>query len=320
MSIVNSVLGPISSDDLGITLPHEHLVTVLGAGWEYDAKSQFDHKAVVQKCVELLKDAKVYGVKTLVDATSIDCGRNLQVMKEVSERVGINVICSTGLFYEGVGASGYLKTRSELGFDIITELCETFVIEITQGIRDTGVKAGVIKVATREGIISQYDEMVLRAAARAQKETGVPIITHTDGGTMGSEQADIMISEGGDPKRIMIGHCGSSSDLRYFIRILEKGVYIAFDRMGGWKMPYAITKACIIGLISMGYANRILLSHDQIPCEQGREPKMLSRLPRPDWTYTFISATVIPDLKKAGISDDIINTMILENPRRLFGG
>jgi phosphotriesterase-related protein len=315
----NTVLGSIPAGDLGITLMHEHC-TAHFAGWEFDPKRRpFDVETIAQYSAELFRAPMAHGLKTVVDATPMDAGRQPLVQKRVAELTGLNVICCTGYHTEAQGASGYLKLRQLFGFDVLTEIYEAYMQEITVGIPNTGIKAGMIKVSTGAGTISDYEQANLKAAARAQKETGVPIITHTEAGTMGPEQADIMISEGADPKRIVIGHCGGNSDMRYLVSILEKGVSIAFDRMGIYlDMPAPIIRANIIGLIGIGYANRIMLSHDCIGWWLGREPAI--SFPTPDWNYTHIFTSVIPALKEAGVSDETIETIMVGNMRRLFGG
>jgi len=320
MAKVNTVLGPISTDELGLTLIHEHL-TLAYPGWECDALAvPYDREAIAKTCVEALEEAKAYGVNTMVDASPNDLYRDVELDRMVSERAGINIICATGLYTESMGKPAYFKFRSQV-FDITTEIYETFMREITQGIGDTGVKAGVIKVATGHGCISPYEDMVFKAAARAQKETGVPIITHTEAGTMGPEQADLLISEGADPKRVMIGHIGGNANLQYHTSILEKGVYIAFDRLGiEFIFPDALRKACIIGLLGIGYTDRIMLSHDYCPYWLSR-PVELPDFVRPllaNWSYAHVFKNIIPALKEAGVTDDKIKTMMVDNPRSLF--
>ena len=322
MAKVNTVLGSISTDELGLTLIHEHL-TLAYPGWDCDALAvPYDREAIATACVEALEEAKAYGVKTMVEASPNDLNRDLELDRMVSERTGINIICATGLYMEAMGKPAYLKFRSQV-FDTTTDVYETFMKEITQGIGDTGVKAGVIKVATGHGEISPYEERILRAAARAQKETGVPIITHTEAGTMGPEQADLLISEGADPKRIMIGHIGGNANLQYHTSVLEKGVYIAFDRLGiDFLFPDTLRKACIIGLLGIGYANQIMLSHDYCPYWLSRPfelPDFVRGL-MANWSYAHVFKNIIPALKEAGVSDDKINTMMVDNPRRLFAG
>ena len=326
MAMVNTVLGPISTDELGPTLIHEHLLLAY-PGWECDALAvPYDREAIAMACVEALERAKAYGMRTMVDATPIDLGRDVELQKQVSERAGINIICATGLYMEAMGKPAYFKFRSQ-AFDVSIEMYEIFMKEITQGIGDTGVKAGVIKVATGHGEISAYEEMVLKAAARAQKDTGTPIITHTEEGTMGPEQAALLISEGAAPERIVIGHIGGNANLQYHIPILEKVVYIAFDRLGlEFMFPDTLRKACIIGLVSIGYADRIMLSHDYCGdysvCWQGR-PFEVPDFAKPlfaNWSYAHVFKDIIPALKEAGVSDDKIDTMMVQNPRRLFSG
>jgi phosphotriesterase-related protein len=313
----NTVLGPVAADDLGLTLMHEHLAAHF-AGWEYDPKGRpFDVETIAQSCAEKLKGPMAHGMKTMVEASPMDTGRQPLVMKRVAELTGLNIICSTGYHTEAQGASGYLKLRQLFGFDVLTEMYEAYMEEIMVGIGNTGVKAGMIKVSTGPGTISDYEQANLKAAARAQKETGVPIITHTEAGAMGPEQADILIAEGADPKQIVIGHCGANSNMRYLVNILEKGVSIAFDRMGIYlDMPAPIIWANIIGLIGIGYADRIMLSHDYIGWWLGREPAI--SIPTPHWCYTHIFTDVIPALKKGRVSDETIETIMVGNVRRLY--
>lgn len=322
MAKVNTVLGEISANELGVTLMHEHLIFAY-LGWDCDALAPpYDREAAATACVEALKEAKGYGLKTLVDATATDMGRDVELQKMVSDRLGINVICATGFYTEKFGRAGYFKFRSQT-YDITTELCETLVKEITQGVGNTGVKAGVIKVATGHARISSYEEKVLKAAARAQKETGVPIITHTEAGTMGQEQADLLISEGADPNRLVIGHMCGNADLKYHLSVLEKGVNIAFDRLGiDILFPDKLRKACLIALIGIGYVDRILLSQDCWAYWLGR-PYEFSDAAKPflaNWSYVHVFNNIIPALKEAGISQDKINTLMVENPRRIFSG
>jgi phosphotriesterase-related protein len=322
MSVINTVLGPIAPEKLGLTLAHEHILAGY-CGWECDALSRpYDREKIVKICVKMAEPVKQYGVKSIVDATPIDLGRDVEVMKEVSDKLGVNIICSTGMYTEELGRWAYFKQRSHnrIG-DPEVELYETYLKELTKGIGTTGVKAGVIKVATGLNKISDCEMASLKAAARAQKETGVPIITHTEAGTMGPQQIDVLISEGADPKKIMCGHMCGNGSIEYHLAVLGKGVNVSFDRFGiEMIMPDAVRTATLIGLLGLGYADRILLSHDFIGCGTGRggsmpeeDRKMLA-----NWSYTHIFRNIIPALKRAGITDDQINTMTVENPRRLL--
>jgi len=322
MAKINSVSGPISTEQLGITLMHEHFVFGY-PGWQADtAAPPYEREVTLKRCLNAMSTLKAYGVKTVVDATPNDGGRDPQLLKQISETSGINVICATGLYFEAYGGSAYFRFRSDFA-DTTSEIYETFMKDITQGIGNTGIKAGVLKVATGNGAISAYEERVLKAAARTQKETGVPIITHTEAGTMGPEQADILISEGVDPKRIMIGHMCGNANLQYHVAVLQKGVYIAFDRLGiEIFLPDTLRRACLVGLIGIGFVDQIMLSQDYVPQFLGR-PMVVPDFVLPllsNWSHTHIFKNVIPDLKQAGITEDQVQTMLVGNPLRLFAG
>jgi phosphotriesterase-related protein len=322
---VNTVLGQISPEEMGVTLMHEHICYGY-PGWEGDQTiAPLNRAAVVNNGVEALLKLKELGVKTYVDATASDQGRQPEMYKEISEKTGVNIICSTGYYYEEEGGSAYWTFRSSLG-DISDELYELFLTEVTKGIRDTGIKAGVIKVGSSKGEITEYEKKMFIAAARVQKETGVPIITHTTEGTMGPEQAKLLIEAGADPKRIQIGHMCDSLDMDYQVETLKQGVYVSWDRMGlqglaGCPMDEQRYEV-LAELIKMGYANQLMISHDYIITWLGR-PLSIPEQALPliaNWYPTHLFQNVIPALKQRGVTDDQINTIIKTNPMRLFLG
>jgi len=321
--MINSVLGPISPDKLGTTLVHEHF-TFAYPGWFADATiAPEDYKAALKTNIGVIKAAQKYGIKTIIDATPNDTGgRNPELYKALAKKTGLNIICATGLYTEHEGSPAYWKTRVIFGTDITRMMSDLFIKEITQGIRKTGVKAGVIKVGTSPKI-TDYEIAVHKAAVVAQKATGVPIITHTEGPTGGVEEADLLLKEGADPKKVMIGHVSNSRDIEYHKAILAKGVYIAFDRIGlDIITPTDVNVKNIAELCKLGYADKIMLSHDTVNVWLGRfleapQPvmKMLA-----NWRIDHISQNVLPALKAQGVTDEQIKTMMVDNPRNLFLG
>ncbi|MBN1374594.1 MAG: phosphotriesterase-related protein [Dehalococcoidia bacterium] len=320
MDKVNTVLGPIPVDQMGTTLMHEHMVFTY-PGWELDALCrQFELAELADICAAALGEVKKYGVKTVVDATPLDLWRNVELDKAVADKTGLNIICATGMYTEAEGMPAYLKFRSQF-MDTQNELYETLMQEITVGIGRSGARAGIIKVATGHGTISKYEEMVLKAAARAQKETGVPITTHTQQGTMGPEQADLLIGEGVKPEKIVIGHMCGNSSMEYQMAVLDKGVSVGFDRWGiNAIYPDNLRKATLLGLLGLDLAGRIVLSHDCNAQWMGRPtilPDYLQNL-MADWNYTHLFRNIIPQLKNARVTDEQIGRMLVENPRRIF--
>ncbi len=320
---VNTVLGKISTDAMGPTLIHEH-VNFGFAGWYADSTvAPFERKACLNRVVEVLKEVKESGVRTYIDCTPNDSGRDARFLRDAAQASEMNIVCSTGLYNEAQGGSAYFRFRSALPFTNVTEeIRELFFKEVTEGIENTAIKAGVIKVVIGNESISPYEETVARAAADVSKETGVPIITHTHGGRLAVELADFLISEGANPSQVLIGHVGGTTDVDYHAAVLSRGVYIGFDRFGADmppEKPDSDNIACILELIRRGYAGRILLSHDFTINMLGRQvAELLANLP--DWYPTHVFKNILPTLKAKGVSDEQIAEMTVGNPRRLFEG
>lgn len=324
MNTINTVMGPISPDRLGITLAHEHIVQG-PPGWECDPLSRpYDRDKIVNVCLKNLEPIKAFGVTAIIDATPVDLSRDVDVMKEVSEKLQLHIVCSTGRFMESVGKWAYLKERSKNGIgDMRRELYDGLMHEITKGIGPSAVKPGVIKVASGLNAISSCEEALLRAAAQACKETGIPIMTHTEDGTMGPEQASLLIEEGVNPQSIVIGHMCGNPSMSYQTDVLSRGVYIAFDRLGiDSFVPDATRVATLTALIGMGYTNRIMLSHDFSVCRLGRggvlpdEERQKTR----NWSLKHLFTNILPALRQAGISDEQIRVMTVDNPKRFLSG
>jgi phosphotriesterase-related protein len=324
--MVNTVTGQISPDDLGITLMHEHIVFGY-PGWYGDGTlAPYDRGAALADGLNTMEEIKAYGVKTFVDPTPNETGRNPELLREISETSGVNIVCTTGFYFEEMGAPAYFKFRSAVS-DAGEEIYEMFMREITDGIGNTGIKAGAIKLASSKDMITDYEQMFFKAAARAQKETGVPILTHTQNGSMGPQQAQLLIDEGANSGQIMIGHMSDNTNIQYHVEVLNKGVFDGFDRMGiqgieGFPMDtekYAV----ILGLIGIGYLDRIMISHDTIAHWLGRPypemPEPITSLME-NWSPTHLFKNIIPFLKNAGLTDDQANKILVENPRRFFSG
>ncbi|MGA2107802.1 MAG: phosphotriesterase-related protein [Syntrophorhabdales bacterium] len=315
---VMTVTGPISSNKLGVTLMHEHFAFAFPGWYADDSLAPYDREATEATCLKVLKDVSAVGVTTVVDATPADVGgRDPVLLKSLSEKSGVNIIAVTGIYTETGGASGYYKWQSTMGGRNLEEdFYELFLKEIAVGIGTSGVKAGLIKVATSDPVITDYEEKVIRAALRVSKERGVPIITHTDGATVGPAQQDLFLRLGANPRGIMIGHQNNGGDIAYCLSELQKaGFFIAFDRNSIPMMPLA-AEDNMISLVKQGYADRIMLSHDSILVWLGRPMN-----PPAEWAVwypTYIHKKLIPKMKAAGVTDEQVNTILVDNPRRLF--
>lgn len=323
--MINTVTGPISPEKLGRTLIHEHFCFAY-PGWFADVTmAPYDPEAVLEAGLQAIETAKAAGVQSIVDATPNDTGgRDPLLYKELSWRTGMNIICSTGLYTEKQGSPAYWRSRLAWGTDISRMIADLMIKEIKDGIGSTGVKAGAIKVGSGPAM-TRYEEAVHKAAVIAQKATGAPIITHTEGPGGGPGQASFLLKQGADPKKVMIGHVNNSKDIDYHRAILAGGMSVGFDRLGlgaSLKVPDSISAANIARLCREGFLNKILLSHDTVAFWLGRPWEIPEEsLPMyDDWKIDHISRKILPMLKEQGVTDSQIDTMMIENPRNLFLG
>ncbi len=320
---VNTVTGPISVDALGVTLMHEHLL-IGYPGWEADTLHPGPARSdMIAICVDKVQAMQAQGVQSMLDPCPNDLGRDVTLAAEVAERTGFNIICATGLYKEDEGGASYWHFRRSIG-SAVAAMAELFIHELTQGIGDTGIRAGIIKVATGEGCITDYEYEVLAAAAQASVETGAPITTHTDQGTMGEEQQAFLIDKGVPAHRIIIGHSCGSTDHDYHMRLLERGSYLGFDRFGlDVVAPDEQRVTSLIALLRQHREKQIVVSHDSVWCTRGQPfPEELVAMIDPDILFnpTHFHRHIIPQLLAAGVSREQIDTMLIDNPRRFFSG
>ena len=313
MAQVETVLGPIDDSELGFTLSHEHVVTCNSADnhwypWLYD----FDASRRV--ILERLAAARAAGVQTLIDLTTPDLGRDVELMREMSEQSGMHVVCATGMWR--IAPMSFTNRDPD-------EIADIFVREIEVGIGTTDIKAGAIKVANdMEGVTEAYDSTI-RGAARACKRTGTPISTHhwalLD---VGRRQVEIFQEEGVPMDRVAIGHSADTTDVDYLEDLLKAGVYLSMDRYPGrpGRANWEERNASVKTLIERGWADKIMLGHDgTTPLLRQRQTEIEHDPTGPNG-WTFLSTTALPALLQDGLPQETIDLMMIEVPRRFLTG
>jgi phosphotriesterase-related protein len=317
MTSVSTTAGPLDVDRLGFVLPHEHVMICspeVRAVWP----QSFDRAAARERCIRRLAAARNAGVSTLVDVTTIDFGRDVQFVQDVAAAADLPVVLCTGLW------------NVPLIFQYQPlELTETFFVkEITEGIQDSAIKAGVIKITSNATRLTPAQDKIFRAAARAHRRTGVPISTHTEASEKcGIDQQRVLAEEDVDLSRVIIGH-SETEDLDYLRRLLDRGSYLGIDRFGADNVadPAAAARMgrpdhqqrlrLVSQLCREGYARQLLLSHDTsgisvFPVD-GYDAS------HPNGRFDYIPITVVPQLLEAGVSRREIDQMTRDNPRALF--
>ncbi|MEO9255692.1 MAG: phosphotriesterase-related protein [Tepidiformaceae bacterium] len=308
MATIQSATGPLDTANMGFTLMHEHVV-VLWPPMYQQYPELFDREAQMANAVTRLTRAREAGVTTMVDLTPIDLGRDPRFIAEAAQKSGMQIIVATGLYYT---IPFYFLHKPD------SDMTDLFVRDITEGIGQTGVRANVIKCAT-EPEMHPMNERVLRASAKAQRTTGVPICTHTyPANRTGLVQQRIFKEEGVDLGRTVIGHSDDSDDFSYLEEIIQNGSYCGMDRIGLQRPRNDAQRSDMVAkLVEKGYADRITLSHDA-SCHLDFIPEGVADQFMPEWNFTHIPLDIVPMLRQRGVSDDAIHQMTVLNPRAIF--
>lgn len=322
MTTIATVSGETTPDGLGRTLMHEHLV-IGYPGWESHTTrpglSEADQFAV---CVDKIQQLQDLGFSSMLDPCPNDLGRDVELAAKVAQETGFQIICATGLYKQVEGGFPYWHFRSQFG-SVLEPMTELFIRELTEGIGETGIRAGIIKVATGVGEITEHERTVLVAAARASVETGAPITTHTDQGQLGDQQLRILTENGVSPQRIIIGHSCGTDDHAYHMGLARAGAYLGFDRFGIELIhPDASRIAALVKLIKAGAGDRIVVSHDSVWCWRGEPlpPELTENLPEGIFDPTHFTRRIVPRLIDAGVTEEQIDRLLVDNPRRFFEG
>jgi len=313
MTTINSVLGPLDTANLGFTLMHEHLI-VASAGIPQNY-TELLGASFMERIVNGLTQAKEGGIDTVVDATTLDLGRDVTVLAEASRRTGVNIIACTGWwldmprFLAGVSAD---------------QFAQLFIREIEEGIADTDIKAGILKAASDILGVTQGEEAVLRGVARAHLKTNVPIMLHSySPGQVGRQQLAILKEEGVNLRRVKMDHSNDTTDVEYLTWLLEQGCYLGLDRYPGRNAsPLARTKT-MKALLDAGYAERLLPSHDWSLVQVMAEAPLISpeeREERNPYGYLYMKKVVFLQLQEMGVSEAVLNSLCVDGPRNFFEG
>ena len=313
MTTVNAVCGSIDTADLGFTLTHEH-VMVATTGLFRDYPELFGDNAL-ERIVGDLKEAKKAGVDTIVDATTFDLGRDVNLLYEASHQSGVNIIACTGWWLNVPAFFADLSPDRVAGW---------FIREIEQGISGTNIKAGILKSASDLYGVTPETEVVLRAVARAHLKTNVPIMLHSyPRGQVGKQQLAILKEEGVDPRNVKMDHSNDTTDVSYLVWLLEQGCYLGMDRYPGENVSPLDRTITMKALIDAGYAGRICPSHDwlvsymQIDSPEIEKEKRLSINSH---GLLYVSNVVFPKLRELGVSEAVINGLCINGPRNFFEG
>jgi len=292
-----TVLGPVPVDRLGITLMHEHLFIDL-CRVTRDPDHWLNDLSLTVEEVKRFFDA---GGRTLVDVTNRDLGRDPLRVQRVATETGLNIVMGCGWYREPF-------YRQEIYEKTTKQVAEDIVREIEDGIGDTGVRPGIIgEIGCDRNYISPAEERSFRAAGRAHKRTGLSITTHVVRCPAGLDQLNLLEEEGVDLRRVIIGHCCTYPDPNYHEAVARRGAFVEFDIIRSsaeWDMAARVEYVML--LVKKGYLRQILLSHDVC---------MKSHLHAYGGNgYDYVLKDFSPRLLRAGLSQEQIQVLLVENP------
>lgn len=317
MAQVETVRGPVEAGLLGTTLMHEH-VFVLSEEVRQNYPGAWDEDARVDDAIGKLNALAARGCQTIVDPTVLGLGRDIGRIRRVADGTGLNIIVATGLYTYDEVPHYFTYRRPRQGLDPMTEL---FVADLTDGIAGTGVKAAFLKCAIDQPGMTEGVERVLRAVCRAHADTGAPVTVHTHPGSgTGLSALAVLHAEGADLTRVVLGHSGDSADLGYLMRLADAGCLLGMDRFGlDTIASFEQRVDTVAALCARGYAGSMVLSHDASCYIDWFPPGAVARF-APRWHFQHLFDDVLPALRERGVTDKQIESMLVDNPRRFFGG
>lgn len=321
MSTVETVRGPVELSQLGPTLAHEHVVSVSVEFQKFYPELSWggERTDVVESVVNRLQEVRDRGITTLLDCTAYLHGRDMDVVREVNDRVDVNVIVSTGIYtFDHLPHHVLYRQPASVADDILTRM---FLRDLTVGVGDSGVKAQSIKVATDTPGFTPNNVRILRAAGKASAETGAPITVHTHPADRPAAQLlEILTEQGADPRRVVVAHSGDTADLDYLREIMDAGAVMGSDRFGLYLPGTASEEERLEALTTLcgqGYSDRIVLSHDTSLFSDWGEPGT-PMTGFEDWVPTRVSDVILPELRKRGVAEADIDAMMINTPASLF--
>lgn len=287
----------------GITYVHEHIPIDRSEVIEDEDALLDSQQLVIQELKELYKK----GVRNIVEATCRGIGRNIAYAQKVATETGINIVQATGWYQ-----SAFLPI--EVYQLSVTQLAEMMIKDITIGIKNTDIKAGVIgEIATSKNRWTEQEEKVFNAAVIASKETHTPIMTHTSIGTLGHEQVEFFQKKHANLSKIIIGHVDLTGNPNYVLEMLKTGINVEIDTIGKNNyMSDAKRVEIIKAAQDAGFTDQIVMSMDITRKSHLKANGGIG--------YAYLLDSFIPELKAGGVTEGFINKMLVENPQRIFGG
>jgi len=315
MSHIITVNGRIEPGQLGITQMHEHIILdVYPTRWGYSAVLDD-----IEVSIDEIKKYKEAGGGALLEPTMRGAGRDPEGLRRISEATGVHIIMSTAFVWAQAKSSvaGLVNSTSA------NDLADIMIRDIVEGVDETGIRAGCIgevgvggsRISGGINYISPLEERLVRASARAHKETGLLIYSHTNQGMLAHELINLLEEEAVDLEKVVVGHLGDRNTVGYFEELAQRGVSLGIDHIGqshGMQVyaPDSRRVDNIVTLIERGYIEQLVISQDLFLKEMWHYNGGIG--------YDHILRNFVPMLQERGVTTAQIQTMMVKNPARLL--
>lgn len=309
-----TVSGEIPIEETGITLIHEHIM-VDWIGADSTGYHRWDRSEVVERVLPFLKEAQEQGVNTFFDCTPAYLGRDPYVLKELSERTGMNIVTNTGYY-------GAVKDKfvPEHAFeDTPEEIAKVWIDEFKNGIDGGEIRPGFVKIGVdAEDTLSSIDAKLIKAAAIAHKATGLTIVSHTGPNTPAFAQIKVLKNRGVSPEAFVWTHAQQGT-MEGYIRAARQGAWISLDHIQKTSPKNSDKQGRIAWFVDRlsqlkeeGLLNKVLLSHDAGWYTPGEDNGGDFR------GYTDLFEHLIPTLKENGFTREEMDQLLVKNPRKAY--
>lgn len=315
---VNTVLGPVSADELGVVAVHEALLSVVpGAEHAYDIT--MDRAEIFEILAGKLRDFRAHGGGTIVDSTGMFHGRDVNLFEALSRSTGVHIVASTGMGPEEMLGGYFLTPQTNPPTPWPAEkFADLFTKEVTEGmvvprVERRGAAGLVASTATVEGMTAT-DESLFRGAARTALNTGVPVSIRYGKDALGD--LGVVLDEQLPAHRIVVGGLDrrDAAAAGAPLEVAQRGAFVALDHVGLDDDDAYLTDreraSMVLDLVKAGHGNRILLSSNAIGVAKGQ--------PDYDLPFSYVVAKFVPFAKSQGLSDEDARRILVDNPRDLL--
>ena len=300
-SYIWTVTGKVPASQMGLTLSHEHVMSNFGGDTRHDP--DYDEVKLVAQVEPYLEKMKALGAETIVDCTTAWFGRDVRILRELSQRTGVNIVTNTGYYAAAkdryVPPSAYEET--------VEQIAARWIQEFETGIDDTGIRPGFIKLGFDHGPPSEIDLKLFRSGLLAHKATGLTIAVHTGANVEAAQmQLDMLDAHEISPSSWIWTHANKMGSVEPLIEAARKGAWISLD--GVRQSTIENHLSYLQAFKDAQLLDHILLSHDGNSFPRGGAIR----------SYEAIFTHLIPAMQASGFSETEINSLLVENPRRTF--